>query len=91
MGIAHDFAGEGLVAGDEFVARANPLDQLRTLEIARELTHGQWLGAYDHLTLIREPGYPAWVALVHQAGPSLRLAIGGPAGLRTGPRRRPGA
>jgi hypothetical protein len=63
-----------LVAGDEIVARANPLDQLRYLEMARTLAQGRWLGAYDHLTLIREPGYPAWVALVHQMGPPLRLA-----------------
>jgi len=63
-----------LVAGDEVVARANPLDQLRYLETARHLAHGQWLGEYDHLSLIREPGYPAWVALVHRLGPPLRLA-----------------
>jgi len=62
-----------LVAGDELVAQANPLDQIRYLEMARALTHGHWLGAYDHLTLIREPGYPAWVALVHRLGPPLRL------------------
>jgi hypothetical protein len=66
-----------LVAGDELVARANPLDQLRYLEMAQTLTHGQWLGAYDYLTLIREPGYPAWVALVHRAGPPIRLATEG--------------
>jgi hypothetical protein len=66
-----------LVAGDELVARANPLDQLRYLEMARSLTLGHWLGAYDHLTLIREPGYPAWVALVHQLGFPLRLATEG--------------
>jgi hypothetical protein len=66
-----------LVADDELVARANPLDQLRYLEMARTLTLGHWLGAYDHLTLIREPGYPAWVALVHWAGPPLRLVSEG--------------
>jgi hypothetical protein len=66
-----------IVAGDELVARANPLDQLRYLEMARALTHGQWLGAYDHLTLIREPGFPAWVALAHGAGLPLRLATEG--------------
>jgi len=66
-----------LVAGDELVARANPLDQLRYLEMAQTLTRGQWLGAYDPLTLIREPGYPAWVALMHQAGSPLRLATEG--------------
>ena len=53
-----------LVAEDEVVARANPMDQLRYLEMAQALTHGEWLGEYHPLTLIREPGYPGWVALV---------------------------
>jgi hypothetical protein len=63
-----------LVAGDEVVARANPLDQVRYLEMARALARGRWLGAYGPLTLIREPGYPGWVAAVHLLGPPLRLA-----------------
>jgi hypothetical protein len=63
-----------LVAGDEVVARANPLDQVRYLEMARELSSGRWLGDYGLLTLIREPGYPAWVAAVDRLGVPLRLA-----------------
>jgi hypothetical protein len=63
-----------LVACDELVARANPLDQIRYLEMARELSRGRWLGDYGLLTLIREPGYPAWVAFVDLLGISLRLA-----------------
>ena len=63
-----------LVACDEIVARANPLDQVRYLEMARELSRGRWLGNYGLLTLIREPGFPAWVALVDGFGISLRLA-----------------
>ena len=63
-----------LVACDEIVARANPLDQVRYLEMARELSRGRWLGDYGLLTLIREPGFPAWVALVDGLGLSLRLA-----------------
>jgi hypothetical protein len=63
-----------LVACDEIVARANPLDQVRYLEMARELSGGHWLGDYGLLTLIREPGYPAWVALVDTLGLPLRLA-----------------
>jgi hypothetical protein len=63
-----------LIASDEVVAWASPLDQQRYLEMALALTRGQWLGGYDHLTLIREPGFSGWVALVHHLGPPLRLA-----------------
>jgi len=63
-----------LVASDEIVARANPLDQVRYLEMARELAAGRWLGEYGLLTLAREPGFPVWVALVDSLGVSLRLA-----------------
>jgi len=63
-----------LVACDEVVARANPLDQVRYLEMARELSSGRWLGDYGLLTLIREPGFPAWAALVDVLGVPLRLA-----------------
>jgi hypothetical protein len=63
-----------LVGDDEIVAQANPLDQLRYLEMARALAHGQWLGGDDPLTLIREPGYPGWVAVIHGLGLPLRLA-----------------
>ena len=63
-----------LVADDEVVARAIPHDQQRYAEMAFEIVHGRWLGDYDHMTLIREPAYPVWVAGVHATGVPLRLA-----------------
>ena len=66
-----------LVAGDEVVATNNPLDQLRYLEMARDLLSGAWLGDYDHHTLVREPVYPLWLVLVHEVGLPLRLATEG--------------
>jgi len=63
-----------LVGEDEIVAAGNPLDQIRYLQMAQELIRGAWLGDFDRLTLIREPGYPLWIALNYQLGLSLRLA-----------------
>jgi hypothetical protein len=63
-----------LVADDEVVARAIPHDHQRYAEMAFEIVHGRWLGDYDHMTLIREPAYPVWIAGVHATGVPLRLA-----------------
>jgi hypothetical protein len=63
-----------LVAGQDLIARQNPLDQLRYLQMAETLVQGRWLGSYGPLTLIREPGYSFWVALVHELGVPLRWA-----------------
>jgi hypothetical protein len=63
-----------LVADDEVVARAILHDHQRYAEMAFEIAHGRWLGDYDHMTLIREPAYPVWVAGVHAIGVPLRLA-----------------
>lgn len=63
-----------LVAPDEVLAQANPYDQLRYVEMAEEIAAGRWLGAYGPRTLIREPSYPVWIALVHDAGIPLRVA-----------------
>ena len=63
-----------LVADDEVVARAIPHDHQRYAEMAFEVVHGRWFGAYGPMTLIREPAYPLWVAGVHVTGVPLRLA-----------------
>jgi hypothetical protein len=63
-----------LVVEDEVVARAVPHDQQRYAEMALELIEGRWLGEYGHMTLIREPAYPLWVASAHTSGIPLRLA-----------------
>lgn len=37
-------------------------DDLWFLRKARSILEGQWLGPYDHLTLIKGPAYPLWIA-----------------------------
>ncbi len=66
-----------LGAADGFEARHQPHDELRYAEMADSLirgAEGAWLGPYDELTLIREPGFPLWVALVHAIGLPLKVA-----------------
>lgn len=63
-----------LVAPDEIVARHNPYDQLRYVEMANDVIEGRWLGRYGPRTLIREPAYPVWLAAVHHSGLRLRMA-----------------
>lgn len=47
-------------------------DQL-FLKLARSIADGQWLGAYDQLTLAKGAVYPAFVAANHYLGLPLRL------------------
>jgi len=39
-----------------------PYDSLRYLGMAETILHGDWLGSYNYLTLIRQPVYPLFVA-----------------------------
>jgi len=63
-----------LASSDEIVARANPYDQVRYLEMAESMAGGEWLGPFDVMTLTRDVGYPAWIAAVHFTGIPLRIA-----------------
>lgn len=36
------------------------------VERAQALLAGEWLGAYDHMTLIKGAGYPLWIAFCNQ-------------------------
>jgi hypothetical protein len=58
----------------EIVARANPYDQIRYLEMAESIGNGEWLGSFDVMTLARDVAYPTWIAAVHFANIPLRLA-----------------
>src|SRR5262245_19975207 len=62
-----------LIAGDECTVRAAKHDQTRFAEMAGHLMDGEWLGPYNEMTLIREPGYPLWMLFVSQLGIPLRL------------------
>jgi hypothetical protein len=58
----------------EIVARANPYDQIRYLEMAESIGDGAWLGPFDVMTLARDVGYPIWIAAVHLTAVPLRMA-----------------
>lgn len=38
------------------------------VERARDILAGEWLGAYDHMTLIKGAGYPLWIAFCNVLG-----------------------
>jgi hypothetical protein len=40
------------------------IDDYWFLQRARSIMTGQWMGPYNHLTLIKGPGYPLWVAAI---------------------------
>lgn len=48
-------------------------DQL-FIDQAASIVDGQWLGPYNHLTLIKGPGYPLWIAAMYQLGVPLVLS-----------------
>ncbi len=49
-------------------------DDFWFLQRAQSILEGHWLGDYDHLTLIKGPGYPLWIALVSSLGIPLLFA-----------------
>ena len=59
---------------DEIIARANPYDQIRYLEMAESILQGEWLGPFDVMTLARDVGYSSWIVAVHITGIPLRIA-----------------
>jgi len=40
------------------------IDDYWFLQRARSIMAGQWMGPYNHLTLIKGPGYPLWIAAI---------------------------
>jgi hypothetical protein len=74
--------GLGLVAIKLWLVSAQPLrahadagfDDGLFVNLARALLRGEWLGAYDRLTLARGPVYPLWIAIVHRLGLPLLAA-----------------
>jgi hypothetical protein len=65
-----------------FLAAHSPLailasarhDDALFVRLGQELAAGRWLGEYDHLTLIKGPGYPLFLALVSWSGLPLTIA-----------------
>ena len=54
-----------------------PLDDELMFRAANHITAGQWLGAYDYLTLSKAMFFPVWLALLHAL--HLPYLIGGTA------------
>ena len=53
-----------LVSDQQFSAQGSAQhDDHLFVRSAYSILKGQWLGPYDHLTLIKGPGYPLWIAM----------------------------
>lgn len=63
-----------LIHNEEIIARVMIYDQSWFINAADHIIKGEWLGPYDKMTLIRQPGYPLWIWLVNLTGIPLRLA-----------------
>ena len=48
-------------------------DDVLYVRIATFLAHGQWLGPFDQLTLLKGPAYPAFIALTYRSGVPLKI------------------
>ena len=67
-----------------------PLDDELMFRAAQAITAGEWLGAYDYLTLSKAMFFPVWLALLHAL--HLPYLVSGAAlWCETSPRRRRGA
>jgi hypothetical protein len=62
-----------LVSGQSLQAIAVTSDDGLFLRSAAFLSQRLWLGPYDHLTLVKGPGYPLWIALSYWCGVPLLL------------------
>jgi hypothetical protein len=64
-----------LVAGYRVAALGwTVFDDYWFVSAARSILHGEWLGRYGHMTLIKGPAYPLWIALISSAGLPLLFA-----------------
>jgi hypothetical protein len=53
---------------------AAPHDDGLYIALGRYLSEGKWLGPFNQFTLMKGPGYPAFLALVHWLGVPISLA-----------------
>lgn len=51
-----------------------PHDDGLFLALGQSLAEGRWLGSYNQFTLMKGPGYPAFLALIHWIGAPATLA-----------------
>jgi hypothetical protein len=50
------------------------VDDRLYLRTATYLAHGQWLGPFDQHTLLKGPGYPAFIAAMYRSGVPLKVS-----------------
>ncbi len=58
----------------DLVATYTPADDYLFVRLAKNVLSGEWLGAYDHYTLVKGPVYPLFIAVVHLTGLPLLVA-----------------
>ena len=63
-----------MVDSIDLIATRTPHDDYLFINLAKNILGGQWLGPYDHYTLIKGPGYPLFIAVVHYLGLPLLFA-----------------
>lgn len=68
------FAKLFLVQNLPFVAAFSTYDDLLFIKLADNIASGRWLGDFNHLTLIKGPIYPIWIAFSHKTGIPLFLS-----------------
>ena len=57
-----------LVEAQDFLATFTPHDDYLFVRLAKSILGGEWLGPYDHLTLVKGPVYPIFLAFAHHTG-----------------------
>jgi hypothetical protein len=57
-----------LVGTQALTARFLPHDDVLFLNLAQNIANGEWLGAYNNVTLVKEPFYPCWIAAIFWLG-----------------------
>ena len=58
----------------DLIATRTPHDDYLFIRLAKSILSGQWLGPYNEYTLIKGPGYPLFIAVVHYLGLPLLFA-----------------
>ncbi len=57
-----------LVEAQDFLATYTPHDDYLFVRLAQHLLSGAWFGPYNHLTLVKGPVYPLFIAVAHHTG-----------------------
>ena len=63
-----------LINSMDLIATRTPHDDYLFIKLAKNILSGQWLGPYNDYTLIKGPGYPLFIAVVHYLGLPLLFA-----------------